>query len=310
MGDRSSWNAEINSNLLDIEASYSLTGDNRKAFSRLLRIIRLRRSITNKWIRVRLFNDLAGVSARLRLYPIAMKCYYRASEDDLLFSDSVLSGQLLNVDSSRLIPGPSKQAQDSQPVDVGQILAAFDDGKTASAYGLLVHVKQPAPGRRKPFTHINNVGHMFITLIKYNTDNSVVCRSFGFYPDKSGLFSATPVHPASPSVIKDDAEHDWDEITGKFISVRRFQRILEVLRAYDGRSYHLSMNNCTDFGLTMAAIGGINIRDTRGRWPLGKGNNPANAGQSILEGKVSNNDPDNGMPLFVSSNGLGDKTVY
>ena len=71
---------------------------------------------------------------------------------------------------------------------------------------------------------------MFITLIKYNTDNSFVSRSFGFYPRKGSVFSATPIHPSSPSVFKDDALHDWDELAGKFISPITFQKIIDLLK--------------------------------------------------------------------------------
>jgi hypothetical protein len=180
-------------------------------------------------------------------------------------------------------------------------LAAFEDGKEAATYAVLVEVKQPVPGKRKSFTHINNVGHMFITLIKYNKDRSTVCRSFGFYPRKSTLFSATPFRPHSPSVFKNDAGHDWDEAAGKFISARRFRKIVEIMRSCEGSVYDLNHNNCTDFGLAIARLGGIGIADAAGHWPLGRGNNPGSAGQSLLEGKVSNLDEEDTTPLFVST---------
>ena len=75
---------------------------------------------------------------------------------------------------------------------------------------------------------------------------------------------------------------------------------MEVIKNYDHLAYNLNRNNCTDFGLTLASIGGISITETQGTWPLGKGNNPANAGQSLLEGKFRNTDPDYHNPLFVS----------
>jgi hypothetical protein len=383
----------IRSDLLDVETYYRATGDNRRAFARLLKILSLKRSIRDRRTRARLFNDLAGVSARLKLYPLAMKWYYRAiqsnktirrtslrkliiaihetvpppageehpitgpevpltgtedpltgTEDPLtededppagpevprtgdeypftgaedphaateepsaaeeemadacFSSDSILYRQWLLPDTPLRV---QDHAVRSVPVPAEDIWGSFNDGKTASSYALLVHVKQPVPGKRKSFAGINNVGHMFITLIKYNKDNSFVCRSFGFYPDKSGILSATPIQPGSGSVFKNDAMHDWDEVAGKFISFRRFQKIVEVIKSYDQRTYHLSQNNCTDFGLTMAMIGGISIIDTRGSWPLGNGNNPGSTGQSIFEGKLSNIDADYQNPLFICRN--------
>jgi len=251
-------------------------------------------------IRAKLFNDLAVVSARLKLYPLAMKCYFKAN-----FPDSTPGGiGEVNFLQDTLWNEPAFRVQspvESIPVKNGAIRASFDDKKTASAYAILVQVKQPAPGKRKSFTGINNVGHMFITLIKYNTDSSVVYRSFGFYPNKSTILSATPFHPSSPSVFKDDARHEWDELAGKFISARRFRKIIEVLQSYEGRVYHLNHNNCTDFGLTIARLGGIEIDDTRGTWPFGRGNNPANAGQSLLERKVCNVDEESPAPLLVTA---------
>jgi len=194
---------------------------------------------------------------------------------------------------------PGSHEVKSAPVDGREIWAPFEDGKTASSYALLLYVKQPVAGKRKSYTGINNVGHTFITLIKYNTDNTYVSRSFGFYPKKRGFFSATPFHPRAPSVFKNDSLHEWDEAIGKFISYRKFQRIIRIIKRYNLREYDLNQNNCTNFGLNVAMIAGISIRETRGRWPLGKGSNPANAGQSILEGKIDNTDGDSPEPLFI-----------
>jgi hypothetical protein len=299
--------------------------------------------VWSRKLRFRFYSDLAGVSARLKLYPLAMKCYYNAvhvagegdtaalvvEEDELPqlggpaergtagpagvglgAGDSAgrgAAGQTgVGLGTGGLAGlgagGPMGVGARSEPIKMSDLLAAFEDGKEAASYAILAEVKQPVPGKRKAFTHINNVGHMFITLIKYNKDKSVVCRSFGFYPHKSSLFSATPIWPHSPSVVKDDAGHDWDEAAGKFISARRFRKIVEVLRSYDGRDYDLNHNNCTDFGLAIARLGGIGIAGASGHWPLGRGNNPGCAGQSMLEGKVSNVDEEDGAPLFVSTN--------
>lgn len=300
--------------LTSIESGNALTRDTKRAFSRLARLGRFRALILNGRARSRLFNDLAGAAVRLRLYGIAMQCYYGAEHPAVLpdttapgdstrhtLQDAAFFQQLFSLDTCTL-PGNTVHPVTPQPVKVEDILASFDDGKTASSFALLVHVKQPAPGKRKAFRGIGNVGHMFITLIKYNRDQSTVSRSFGFYPHKSGLLSATPLHPSSPSVVKDDAGHDWDEIAGKFISSRRFRKILEALRSYDHQVYHLNRNNCTDFGLAMARLGGINITGTIGRWPLGKGNNPGSAGQSMLEGNIHHSDNEYPDPLFVCSN--------
>jgi hypothetical protein len=313
--------------LLDAETDYK-TGDNRKALTRLLKILRVKKVTRESRVGYRLYNDLAAISARLKLYPLAMKCYSKAmeykrttltpwykclimipsglptvdTEATTPLLDSTVFARLVKEDTSAQSPVRAAYTGKSIPIKGPQIWTSFDDGKPASSYAMIVHVKQPIPGRRRSFTHINNVGHMFITLIKYNNDNTVVSRSFGFYPLKTSIFSGTPLHPGSASVFKDDGGHDWDEVVGKFISGKRFQKIIEIVQRYDHLTYNLNRNNCTDFGLVLASVGGISITDTRGTWPLGKGNNPANAGQSILEGKFRNIDGDYFEPLFVSSN--------
>jgi hypothetical protein len=286
--------------LIDVETEYSHTGNDRKALVRLLKIAKFKRTSRDVSASVRLLTDLADLSARLKLYPLAMVCFGKAGylkwNDETPLIDSSLYGRLADLDSAQ---AGDMQEVKSEPIKGPDIWGPFDDGKTASSYALLVHVKQPIPGKRKSYTGINNVGHTFITLIKYNTDNSFVSRSFGFYPNKSGFFSATPLHPGSPSVFKNDSLHSWDEVVGKFISYRKFQRIIRLVKRYNLRAYDLNQNNCTNFGLNVAMIGGISILETSGRWPLGKGSNPANAGQSILEGKINNTDGDGQEPLFI-----------
>ncbi len=176
----------------------------------------------------------------------------------------------------------------------------FDDGKKAVAYAMLFHVKQPVSGKRTIFV-LGNTGHTFITLIKYNADSTYSSFSFGFYPKKRNPLSGTPIEPTAASVFKDDTNHQWDEVLGKFISKRRFDKIMLLVKQYDHLEYHLSNNNCTDFGLKAVELAGINIDGTTGKWPLGHGNNPAITGQSILEGKFTDADTGKTEGLFINN---------
>lgn len=276
----------------------------------------------------RFYYRLAGLFARLRMYPLAMKCYFKTlpaeETPDTVFTKQALASnfieakftdpgsreiQIINRVRDTLKTGimafnnrelTGLQADSlsyngdretlSPDVKITHIVNPFDDGKAAVAYALLVHVRQPVPGKPKTFVLLNKVGHTFITLIKYNSDSSIVSRSFGFYPRKSFFLSATPLHPSSPAVFKNDTIHNWDETAGKFISARQFKRVLKVIQTYEKRRYNLNNNNCTDFGLTIAMEAGISIKNTKGKWPLGRGNNPANAGQSMLLGNISDTD--------------------
>jgi tetratricopeptide (TPR) repeat protein len=262
--------------------------------------------------RTKFLYKLGNVFTKLRLYPLAMKCYLKTTKikpgeaTDTLqqpnikylavnsTDDSLLSRQAL------LAAEPGFDNKKSPVTSYKHITSALDDGKKAVAYAMLFHVKQPVPGKRKIFVG-GNTGHTFITLIKYNVDSTYSSFSFGFYPKKRNPLSATPLVPTASSVFKDDTDHKWDEVAGKFISKRRFEKILLLTKQYDNLEYHLSNNNCTDFGLKAARLAGINVNDTMGKWPLGHGNNPAITGQSMLEGKVTNADTGKTEGVFVNN---------
>jgi len=280
------------------------------------------------------YYHMANIFARLRMYSLAMKCYFKTLQVDDEHAGTHLTDSVA-VDSSYIPDGKpifspaslqegntsvagllainkadeqmlaadsgnydhSGREVKSPSTQLANIIDPFDDGKKASAYALLIHISQPVSGKRRIFVKLSKVGHTFITLIKYNADSTSVSRSFGFYPKKDHFLSATPLFPTTGSVFKNDEQHGWDETVGKFISERRFKRILKVIKQFDQKNYNLNRNNCTDFGLSLASTAGISILYTNGTWPLGRGNNPASAGQSVLEGKVLNTD--NSYGLFI-----------
>lgn len=248
------------------------------------------------------WGKLAGLFTRLRLYPLAMKCFLKTLTPDSLATTDLpitdqdgqsISRQLKNI---TLEAKPVK----SEIIKVSHIVETFNDGKQPMAYAMILHVKQPVRGQAKVHKFINT-GHTFITLIKFNTDSSYTALTFGFGPHKDNLLSATPLAPSTTSKFTDDGGHAWDEVVGKFISRRRFQKILQLTRQYEGQAYNLSKNNCTDFGLKAAQLAGLEIRDTKGSWLLGSGNNPGITGQSILLGKFNNEDTGSLDRLFIDT---------
>ncbi|MGZ3752111.1 MAG: hypothetical protein ACXVB0_02895 [Mucilaginibacter sp.] len=316
----------------NIDASFKKPKERRQLMA-YLKQLTANNDVNYNRSRVKLFYRLANTFARLRLYPLAMKCFFKTmkfSEDrnagSSIVPDSLKQPGYHDADSVKLNEGflivnskddsvinvhstsfenTENLLEKSKDITYQHILNTFNDGKEAVGYAVLFHVKQPVPGKRKIFA-MTNTGHTFITLIKYNTDSTYVSLSFGFYPHKDNFLSATPLVPETSSVFKNDSEHEWDEVLGKFISKRRFEKILLLTKQYNGMKYHLSKNNCTDFGLNAANLAGINIEETSGKWPLGKGNNPAVTGQSILQGEFKNLDAGSFNGLFIDSD-LGTK---
>jgi hypothetical protein len=294
----------------------------RKALMKHLREMNIGTDMEANRSNKKLLFNLANTFARLKLYSLAMKCFFKtlqynkanhAGEADTLTAATLLPPDSLNADVTNLderylnfndkddtllnhqpalqLPLTDKEPR-SPKITYQHIMESFTDGKKAVAYAMLIHVKQPVGGKAKVYKFTNS-GHTFITLIKYNSDSTYVSLSFGFYPDKQHPFAGTPLFPSSHSTFRDDAEHKWDEVAGKFISKRRFEKILALTKNYDGLKYHLSKNNCTDFSLNAALMADLSIKETTGKWPLGHGNNPGITGQSMLQGKIADgNKPD------------------
>ncbi|WP_259069444.1 hypothetical protein HDF24_14370 [Mucilaginibacter sp. X4EP1] len=315
--------------LNDLENSFDKK-PNRKDLLLFLRKINADSKLRGTRSGSKLYLHLASSFARLKLYPLVMKCYFKTDlpTDDIYkegnfikkengdstvlstqkLADTLTSAKgvlaindadslLLKTDSG-LYNHNGKNIKSKQ-IREHDIVSPFDDGKTAVRYAMLIHIQQPVSGKPKIFVKINQVGHTFITLIKYNADSTYVARTFGFYPQKDHLLSATPIFPSTTSEFKNDSLHDWDEVIGKFISKHRFQKILELVKQYDHTKYDLNKNNCTDFGLNVAAISGIKILNTFGTWPMGRGNNPGVAGQSVVQGRVINSDTGDKNDLFI-----------
>jgi hypothetical protein len=291
-----------------------------RQFSRVLKHIRISDMANQGANDKKAYTRMAGLFARLKLYPLAMKCYLKTlpvvlqkaidgiqfDEPQILRDDSSANRKVLDLTLkdgtifSQKAQWLEKHINEKKSDATGskKITEAFNDGKTAIAYALLFHVKQPVSGKQKVF-HWINTGHAFITLIKYNEDSTCVTRSFGFYPKKDNILSATPLLPSTSSTFKDDGGHNWDELVGKFISRHKFKRILKLVSQFSETDYQLSSNNCTDFAVSAATIAGIYIGNTKAKWPLGSGNNPGSTGQSIITNNILTDDH---TPLFVYKN--------
>ena len=286
----------------------------RKQLMNYLKKLELGNSITENQKNNKALYRFANLFARLKMYPLAMKCFFKTidrenkkarkadeqtadADNEVSFSDLPIN----NKDDSLLsLQNEKVKSSKNKYTNYKRIVNTFNDGKPAVAYALLFHIKQPISGKPNVFV-FSNTGHTFITLIKYNADSTYVSCSFGFYPKKEKILFATPWDPDAESQFKDDAGHKWDEVVGKFISKRSFEKILALTKKYGDLDYHLSNNNCTDFSLKAATLAGLNIANTKASWPLGYGNNPGTTGQSLIDGKYNNTDKQPVANIFKAS---------
>lgn len=316
--------------VLEESDQFIASGQSQKALISLHKGLQFKNKTESDTILSHLYNNIAIVLARYNNFPAAMSCFHKAGEIKATYNykkrgkryisqfsyavnyakaeaESIINDDILELMIQAHINQPSLKPSEeieSEPIDPFSIVDAFLDNKVASHYAIMVLIKQPIAGQKKTNTGLGEVGHSFISLIKYNQDLSAVNKTFGFYPESGLLIPVNPLAPKAKSIIKDDSFHDWDQLLGKMVSKKQFEQILEYLDHNISNQYHLSNYNCSDFALTLAKIAEIDIQDTEGPWPLGRGDNPAYMGQSILGGKYINLETMNREGLFTCSNNL------
>lgn len=310
---------------LNQQTDVALSNGDKHAISKYIRFLQGNKDLDI--LNSKTYYNLAILFARMKNYPLALKYFAKsgALESDSLITEKYKRNFSVSLSKLNLPQLLTDTTEDNPLVKVGndtlslasiskssgrsrekinyhQIMKSFrPNRKDALGYAVLLHVKQPKYGERKQFLFLNNVGHMFVTLVQFINDTTSICKTFGFYPKKNNFLSATPLMPKTSGTFKDDEHHDWDEMVGRFVSYRQFKEISHMIARYNKSKYHLNKNNCTDFGLCIATIAGINIKDTKGSWPLGGGNDPGDAGQSILEGKILSTAGSN-KDLFICIN--------
>jgi hypothetical protein len=158
-----------------------------------------------------------------------------------------------------------------------------------------IFVDQPSPNSRStwagsPFNP--NVGHTFISI-----EQGGITRVFGFYPSDG----VDPLDPAISSVLVDDSGHSFDVSIEIDVSSSQLTNIINGTIAYNG-TYNLNTFNCTDFGILIASLAGVNLPDTNGSWPGGGGSNPGDLGEDIRILTPSSNSTSNTSGGTAQSN--------
>lgn len=321
-------------NSLKASDQYIAKGKSHLALIQLHQVLQTKETVTDQGILSHLYNNLAIVLARYNNFTASMACFYKAGSIESKYNftkrgkrylsffstntnyENKINEDIINDEILELmIQDQINQKElerteefESEQIKPASIVEAFLDQKVATHYALALLIKQPIPGQKNTNTGLGEVGHSFISLIKYNKDQSAVSKTFGFYPEEGQLIPVNPVIPTANSVIKDDAYHNWDQLLGKFVTKEQFEKILEYIDHNISNEYHLSDYNCSDFALTIAELSDMKIENTVGYWPLGKGDNPGYIGQSILAGKYMNLSTKTKEGLFTCSNNLFTKT--
>lgn len=141
---------------------------------------------------------------------------------------------------------------------------------------LTIYVDQPKANSAEPWAGSvtdPNVGHTFIAIQQGN-----IRRVFGFYPKGSvDPYSS----PRGPSAFGNNENHIFDVALAIPINANQLKNVLNTSINATTSSYDLNTFNCTDFGIKIGNLVGLNLPESNGTWPGGGGSNPGALGQFI-----------------------------
>lgn len=189
--------------------------------------------------------------------------------DDFLYtfdsySGSWIGGPVVVVDSP-----------DRPIANMADYLECFDVNQSAT---ITIYVNQPKPNSNDAYRVTWSgglpsaiVGHTFVSITQGNN-----VSVFGFYPNGD----PNPTNPSMQSVMGDDSGDPYHVSISATVSGSVLQQIINYSINFNG-TYDLNSFNCSDFGIEVGNIAGMNLPDAYGSWMGGGGSNPGALGQHI-----------------------------
>lgn len=148
-------------------------------------------------------------------------------------------------------------------------LKCFDKAKSAL---LTIYVEQPVKGSRDITAAL---GHTFIGI-----EQGEVIRNIGFYPDNGGVANLLSDQDGE---LHDNSGSKYHVSISLDITSTQLTSIINFIENYPPR-YSLNNYNCSDFGLSVAKLGGLSLPETKGTYGvLFNGRNPADLGEDLRE---------------------------
>lgn len=176
--------------------------------------------------------------------------------------------------------------------NVKEYLKCFDLSKSAE---LIIYVDQPNPNSSDAYTLTGDVGHTFIAI-----QQGAIRRVLGYWPSTS----VNPaISPTDKMAFGNDENHFFDVSISNVVTSSQLVNIIDYCINKTPNVYNLNTYNCTDFGIAVAKLGGINFASSYGTWPNGGGNNPGQLGQNIRGMSV----PVNGIKQTAGTNSASNK---
>ncbi len=154
----------------------------------------------------------------------------------------------------------------------------FDVSQTAE---LTIYIQQGKEGTRE-LVGPNEVGHVFIGL-----NQNGIERYYGFYPETGANTALVAVGKDYSSELKDNSKELYPVSITKTVSAKQLNSIINYANNPPA-TYNVNSYACTDFGIAIGKLGGINLPSTKSSSFTFNGTSPGNLGENVRKGNFPN----------------------
>lgn len=150
----------------------------------------------------------------------------------------------------------------------------FDINQSAT---LTIYVQQGNEGTRD-LVGTNQVGHVFIGIKQGGIE-----RLYGFYPKSSSNTAMVAVGKSYESELRSNGGELYHVSISATISSKQLTAIINYANSPPS-IYNVNSYACTDFGIAIGKLGGINLPSTKSSSLVFHGTSPGNLGEDIRTG--------------------------
>ena len=166
-------------------------------------------------------------------------------------------------------------------IDPKEATKCFDKTKGSK---LTIYIQQPTENSLELIGE-NNVGHVFVGI-----EQDGIRRVFGFYPPPTATNAGIAVGNDYVSELRDNSGELYHVSISTNINATQMSNIIQYVQNHP-KTYNLNNYACTDFGIAVGNLGGLNLPSTKvsGGFGLFNGRSPAKLGQEVRAANTSSN---------------------
>lgn len=154
----------------------------------------------------------------------------------------------------------------------------FDMSQSAE---LTIYIQQGKEGTRE-LVGPNSVGHVFIGIKQNGIE-----RYYGFYPETGANTAMVAVGKDYSSELRDNSKELYHVSITKSVSATQLRSIISYTNTPPA-TYNVNSYACTDFGIAVGKLGGIDLPATKASSWTFEGRSPGNLGEDVRNGNFPN----------------------